>query len=360
MTNCPDIARQVFGYIDDEDLSACTQVCKSWRDALYEERFFWTRRLNYLLTRNIYPNDTCFDDECECRTCPRHDNFYYCKCTRPTTCHKLETLELSISTYDSFLNIFHKLEEVEIEGLKNVCINLIKHMRDNTDQAWFTLQGSETAIFGPLHVAVYRRDIGFLNMLLEYPQKGSNFDTRGDSSYYGYYYGSTHKGFVYQNVPSNDDARHIHPHDTPLEMAARKGDFEIVKLMLESQRIKKLSGTLIIAARRGDEDMIKLLYENGGNLNISTALTVAPNYKIVELLINFASPNKRESIIEILDDDIGDLEVELEEESHQCYYHRHPDPPTLSSAGFAAYLFSKLKNMTTPEPAKKRRKLDRK
>ena len=143
-------------------------------------------------------------------------------------------------------------------------------------------------------------------------------------------------------------------------MAARKGDFEIVKLMLESQRIKKLSGTLIIAARRGDEDMIKLLYENGGNLNISTALTVAPNYKIVELLINFASPNKRESIIEILDDDIGDLEVELEEESHQCYYHRHPDPPTLSSAGFAAYLFSKLKNMTTPEPAKKRRKLDRK
>ena len=259
MINCPDIARQVFGHVEDKDLSACTQVCKSWKDALYAERFFWTRRLKFLLSRNIYPNDTCFGDEdCECQLSYGESLL----CDVPN-CPKLEILERSISDFNKFSNIFRKIEKADTDVLKNICLHLIRHMKDNADQAWVTIQKNETVIFGPLHVAVFRRDIEFLNLLLNLPDLTKieyQYDVRGISSFMEDHPNSCQIAFVYDNVASDDEARFIHYDDTPLEMAVRKGYFEVVELMVKSHRFKskklrfaKILCTLIF-------ELLKVLY----------------------------------------------------------------------------------------------------
>ena len=41
----PHIAAQIFDLLDDESLSKCRQVKKSWKDFLESQMFFWNREI---------------------------------------------------------------------------------------------------------------------------------------------------------------------------------------------------------------------------------------------------------------------------------------------------------------------------
>ena len=241
MTDCPDIARQIFEYIeDDEDLSACTKVCKSWKEALYGERFFWIRRLNNLMTRPIYPVEKCKRDECDCMVCPERVGL--CKNCKswcdPIFCPKIKKYRRSLDRVFGDFVVFYKTKNEDVEAMKNVCLGLSWHMADNADQAWYTVQNNLTVLFSPLHVAAFRNDMEFLKLLLRF----NRWVWFGDLPF-----GGLDMGGICSYNPDDADC-HFHAfkkfsgydpygYESPLNKAALKGHFENVKLMLNTYRV---------------------------------------------------------------------------------------------------------------------------
>ena len=43
--NCPHLSKIIFGYLDDQSLKQCSEVCTTWSKFLDLEPFYWIRMM---------------------------------------------------------------------------------------------------------------------------------------------------------------------------------------------------------------------------------------------------------------------------------------------------------------------------
>ena len=297
----PYLAEQIFQKLNDQDLTKCLKLSRSWKKFIEHEKFYWIRIIilisadtncsNFSWRRDILEKLLDNLDEkvvkeigaAACETRRHKDRFYrnifYFAFVSGQTgflkklFHHPEFLNyaIDIKEFIEAIILYHAAERGDLEVFQFVIQNALKK-NPRMHNIYLPTSVPGVSENTPLHVAAENGHLAICQLIVPYLKNGRN--------------------------PKNKSSGR-----TPLELAASNGHFEVCKLFVSNVKIWNPENSdkqtpLHSAAKNGHFDVCALI--------LSNIKDSSPKDLFYETPLHYAAKNGHSSICKLLVTKVGD------------------------------------------------------